>query len=82
MKNIAGRFSKAAETKNSVVIGLVGALSPENLEYLDILKIAGFYSISTAPDKFGYHIITAEGAEKRGCTLPVNNYTGFLEIFR
>lgn len=82
MNNINGRFSKVAETRNSIVVGLIGALNPENIAYTDILKIAGFYSISTKPDKFGYHFITAESAKKRGCTIPVNNYNGFLETFR
>lgn len=79
---IAGRFTKVANTKNSVVVGLVGSLNSDNCEYIDILEIASFYGISTEPDKFKYHEITAEGAIKRGCTLPVNNFNGFLEIFK
>lgn len=78
---IIGRFTKVANTGNSVVIGLVGSLTAETIDYNDILDIAGFYGISTEPDKFGYHFITKEGAMKRGCKLPVNSFNGFLEIF-
>ena len=78
---ISGRFTKVAKTENSVVVGLVGSLNTENIEYNEILDIAGFYGISTGPDNFGYHFITPEGATKRGCKLPVNNYNGFIEIF-
>lgn len=81
-KKLSGRFGKVAETENSVVVGLVGALNPDSLEYKDIIDIASFYGVNTSPDKFGYHYITASGALKRGCKLPVNNYNGFLEIFK
>ena len=82
MKNITGRFSKVAETENSIVVGLIGTLNEGNIKRSEILDIARFYGISTDPDKFGYHMLTIEGAVKRGCTLPVENYNGFLEIFK
>lgn len=78
---LAGRFTKVARTENSVVVGLVGSLTAENIERNEILEIAVFYGINTEPDKFGYHFTTAEGAIKRGCKLPVNNFNGFIEIF-
>ena len=81
-KRSVGQFTKIAKTENSVVVGLVGSLNSENIEHNDILEIAGFYGISTEPDKFGYHFITQEGATKRGCKLPVNNFNGLLEVFK
>ena len=80
--NLSGRFSKIAETENSIVIGLIGNVTMENIKYSDILKIAGFDGITTAPDLFCFHFITPDGAKKRGCKLPVANYTGFLELFK
>lgn len=80
-KLTAGRFSKLAETKNSIVVGTIGSLNEENTTYDVILHIAKFYNINTAPDKFGYHLITAEGAKKRGVKMPVGNYNEFIEFF-
>ena len=80
--NLNGRFSTIAETEKSIVVGLIENITMENIEYSDILKIAGFYGISTAPDLFGFHFITPDGAKKRGCKLPVAIYTGFLELFK
>ena len=79
--NINGRFAKVATTDNSVVVGLIGDLTIENIPHDDILRIASFYGANTEPDKFGYHFITADGAKSRGCKLPTNNYNGFIEIF-
>ena len=79
--NISGRFGKVATTDNSIVVGLIGDLTIENITRDDILRIASFYVVNTDPDKFGYHFITADGAKSRGCKLPTNNYNGFIEIF-
>ena len=78
--NINGKFKKVAETNNSVVIGTIGALKETTNE--EVIKIARFYNIRTELDKFIYHCITPEGAVKRGCKLPVNNYNEFIEIFK
>ena len=78
--SIRGRFTKVAETNNSIVVGTIGAL--KETTYDDVLEIAKFYNINTEPDKFKYHCITSNGAEKRGCKLPVNNYNEFIEIFK
>ena len=78
--SISGRFTKVAETNNSIVVGTIGAL--KEATYDEVLEIARFYNISTEPDKFKYHCITPEGAVKRGCKLPVNNYNEFIEIFK
>lgn len=80
--NINGRFSKVAETEKSLVVGTVGALPAEELTHDDILHIARFYGINTDPDKFRYHMITADGAIKRGCKLPEGNYSEFIEYFK
>ena len=79
--SINGKFTKVATTDNSVVVGLIGDLTIENIPHDDILRIASFYGANTEPDKFGYHFITADGAKSRGCKLPTNNYNGFIEIF-
>ena len=79
--SINGRFTKVATTENSIVVGLIGSLTSENIAHDDILRIASFYGANTEPDKFGYHFITADGAKNRGCKLPTNNYNGFIEIF-
>lgn len=79
--NISGRFGKVATTDNSIVVGLIGNLTSENITHDDILKIASFYEVNTNSDKFGYHFITADGAKSRGYNLPTNNYNGFIEIF-
>ncbi len=81
-KMTAGRFGKVAQTGNSIVVGTIGALTEENTSYEVVLHIAKYYNISTEPDKFKYHSITVEGAKKRGCKLPVNNYNEFIEIFK
>lgn len=78
--SIKGKFAKVAETNNSIVVGTIGAL--EVTTYDNVLQIARFYNISTEPDKFKYHCITPEGAIKRGCKLPVDNYNEFIEIFK
>lgn len=78
--SIKGRFTKVAETNNSIVVGTIGAL--KEATYDEVLEIARFYNINTEPDKFKYHCITSNGAEKRGCKLPVNNYNEFIEIFK
>lgn len=80
-RKISGRFTKVAKTENSVLVGLVGSLNAKTIEYSEILEIAGFYGINTDPDKFSYHFITPEGATRKGCKLPPNNFNGFLEIF-
>jgi len=80
--NILGRFSKVAETKNCVIIGLLGSANMESLQNEYIIKIASFYGIKTAPDLFHFHELTAAGAKKRGCKLPLNNYNSFIEIFK
>lgn len=79
--NISERFGKVATTDNSIVVGLIGSLTSENIAHDDILKIASFYGVNTDPDKFGYHFIAADGAKNRGCKFPTNNYNGFIEIF-
>lgn len=78
--NINGKFTKVAETNNSIVIGTIGSL--KEATYEEIIRMARFYNINTDPGKFGYHLITPAGAVKRGCKLPVNNYNGFIEIFK
>lgn len=78
--SIKGRFTKAAETNNSVVVGTIGAL--KEATYDEVLEIARFYNINTEPDKFKYHCITQEGAISRGCKLPTNDYNEFIEIFK
>lgn len=77
----AGRFAKVAKTENSIVIGTIGSLNEGNTTYDVILYLAKHFGISTEPDIFKYHCITADGAVKRGCKLPVNNYNEFIEIF-
>lgn len=81
-KMTSGRFTKVAQTGNSIVIGTIGSLNADNATYEVILYIARYYNISTEPDKFRYHCITAEGAVKRGCKLPTGNYNEFIEIFK
>ena len=81
-KMTAGRFAKVAETENGVIVGTLGSLDGENTTHEIVVYIAKFYNICTAPDKFGYHKITADGAKKRGCKLPANNYNEFIEIFK
>ena len=81
-KMTAGRFTKVAATENSVIVGTLGSLNGENTTHEVVVYIANFYNIDTAPDKFGYHKITAEEAKKRGCKLPTNNYNEFIEIFK
>lgn len=78
----AGRFSKLAETENSIVVGTLGSLSEQNTTYEVIIHLARFYNINTEVGKFKYHFITPEGAIKKGCTLPVNNYNQFIEFFK
>lgn len=80
-KMTAGRFTKVAETENSVVIGTIGSLNAESTTHEVILHLARYYNISTDADKFRYHCIAAEGAVKRGCKLPTENYNEFIEIF-
>lgn len=82
MNKIAGKFTKVAETKNSIVVGLIGSINSENCKYDEILKIATFYGICTEPGIFAYHFITESGAIKRGCVLPTNNFNEFIEFFR
>ncbi len=81
-KLTAGRFTKVAQTENSIVIGTIGSLNAENTTYDVILYLARYYNISTDADKFHYHMITAEGAVKRGCKLPTGSYNEFIEIFK
>lgn len=81
-KITAGRFTKVAETENSIVIGTIGALTEEKTNHNAILHIAKYYNINTESDKFKYYCITAEGAKKRDCNLPVNNFNEFIEIFK
>lgn len=78
--SISGRFIKVSETNNSIVVGTIGNLAETT--YDEVLEIARFYGISTKPDRFKYHCITPEGAEKRGCKFPVSNYNEFIEIFK
>lgn len=78
----AGRFSKVAETENSIVIGTLGSLNEQNTTYEVIIHLARFYNINTEAGQFKYHFITTEGAIKRGCTLPANNYNQFIEFFK
>lgn len=78
--NINGKFAKVAETKESIVVGTIGALKEQT--HKDILKIASFYNINTDQDKFKYLFITQDGAAKRGCKLPLSNYNEFIEIFK
>lgn len=80
-KLTAGRFTKVAKTENSIVIGTIGSLNEENTTYDVILYLARYFEISTEPDRFRYHRITADGAIKRGCKLPVGNFNEFIEIF-
>ena len=79
--NIRGRFCKLATTDNSVVVGTLGTLTAEKLTQDIIVRIAHFYNINTNADQFRWHLITAEGAEKRGSKFPVNNYNAFIEFF-
>lgn len=81
-KITAGRFTKVAQTANSIVIGTIGSLNADNTTYEVILYLARYYNIGTEPDRFRYHRITAEGAVKRGCKLPTGNYNEFIEIFK
>lgn len=81
-KMTAGRFTKVAETENSVVVGTIGSLNTDNTTNEVILYLARYYNISTEPDKFRYHCITPEDAVKRGCKLPTRNYNEFIEIFK
>ena len=81
-KMTAGRFTKVVETENSVIVGTLGNLDGENTTHEVVVYIANFYNIDTTPDRFRYHKITAEGAKKRGCKLPTNNYNEFIEIFK
>lgn len=81
-KITAGKFTKVANTNNSIVVGTIGALTEEKTTHEIITHIASFYNISTEPDKFNYHCITAENAIKRGCNLPTGNYNEFIEIFK
>lgn len=80
--NDCDRYAKVAETENSVIIATVGNLTADELTYDNILYIASFYGISTEPDKFHYHMITADGAAKKGCKLPIRNYNEFIEYFK
>lgn len=80
-KLTAGRFTKVAKTENSIVVGTIGSLNEENTSYDVVLYLARYFGISTEPDRFKYHCITAEGAIKRGCKLPTANYNEFIEIF-
>lgn len=80
-KLTAGIFTKVAKTENSIVIGTIGCLNEENTTHDAVLYLAKYFGISTEPDRFKYHCITAEGAEKRGCKLQVGNYNQFIEIF-
>ena len=73
---------KVAETKNSIIVGTVGNLAVADLTHSNILYIVSFYGVNTDPDKFGYHMIPPEGAKKRGCKFPINNFSEFLEIFK
>ena len=66
-KLTAGKFAKIAKTENSIVIGTIGSLNEENTSYEVILYLAKFFRISTEPDRFKYHCITAAGVVKRGC---------------
>ena len=81
-KMTAGRFSAVARTENSIIVGTLGSLDGENTTHEVVVYIANFYNIDTAPDKFRYHKITADGAKKRGCKLPANNYNEFIEILK
>lgn len=78
----AGRFSKVVETENSIVIGTLGSLNEQNTTYEVIIHLARIYNINTEVGIFKYHFITQEGAIKKGCTLPVNNYNQFIEFFK
>lgn len=77
-----GRFAKVAENENSVIVGTLGSLDSDNTTQEIVVYIAKFYNIDTGADKFSYHKITAEGAKKKGCKLPANNYNEFIEIFK
>lgn len=81
-KMTAGKFTKVAQKENSIVIGTIGSLNAESTTHEVILYFARYYNINTEPDKFRYHMITAEGAVKRGCKLPTSNYNEFIEIFK
>lgn len=81
-KLTAGRFTKVAETTDSIVVGTLGTLTEETVTHEVILYFAKYYGINTEPDKFGYHLITPEGAAKRGCKLPTSNYNEFIEFFK
>ncbi len=76
-----GRFTKLAETKNSIVVGTMANLNEENTTYEIVQHIAKFYNINTDPGIFQYHLITAVGARKRGARLPIDNYNQFIEFF-
>lgn len=80
-KLTAGKFTKVAKTENSIVVGTLGSLTEEKTTYDVVLYMAKYYGISIEPDRFRYHVITAEGAAKRGCNLPTDNYNEFIEIF-
>ena len=81
-KMTVGRFTKVAETGNSIVVGTIGSLNADNTTYKSFCILQDTYNISIEPGKFCYHCITAEGAVKRGCKLPTGNYNEFIEIFK
>lgn len=80
-KLTSGRFTKVANTENSIVIGTIGSLTKENITYEVILYFANYFGISTDPDRFKYNLITADSAVGKGCKLPSGNYNEFIEIF-
>lgn len=79
--NIKGKFSKVAETDNSIIVGTLGILTEDKITFDIIKQIAEFYGINANPDKFQWHLITAEGAKRKGYKFPINNYNEFIEFF-
>lgn len=81
-KMTVGKFTKVAETENSIVVGTIGALTEEKTNYDVILHIAKYYNINTDPGIFQYHFTTTDGAKEKGCKFPVNNFNVFIEFFK
>ena len=76
---MCGKFTKFFEDCNRLVIAC--HLSDDDISYDDVVYVARFYDVKDNP-RFGYHMITHEGAEKLNSKLPVGNYSSFIEFFK
>ncbi len=81
-KLTSARFSRLADTENSIVIGTFGSLNEENTTQEVISYFVGYFGLSVKLDAYNYQRITPEEAIKRGCKLPTGNYNQFIEIFK